>query len=70
MQRIPFERAYRASTTHRYDYMDAYIGDLVNVVDVDVLRSAHVKLGVDPALHQKSGQKSDPEVNKDFLVSF
>jgi phosphoglucomutase len=48
VQRIPFERAYRASTTHRYDYMDAYIGDLVNVVDVDVLRSAHVKLGVDP----------------------
>ena len=48
VQRIPFERAYRASTTHRYDYMDAYIGDLASVVDVDVLRSARVKLGVDP----------------------
>ena len=28
--------------------MDAYIGDLLSVVDLDVLRSARLKLGVDP----------------------
>jgi len=48
VQRIPFERAHRASTTHRHDYMNAYIGDLAHVVDVELLRSAHIKLGVDP----------------------
>jgi phosphoglucomutase len=48
VRRIPFERARRAPTTHRHDYMDAYIGDLARVVDLDVLRAAKVKLGVDP----------------------
>src|SRR5262245_38395764 len=48
VQRIPFARAHRAATTHRHDYMGAYIGDLASVVDVDVLRSAPIKLGVDP----------------------
>ncbi len=48
VKRIPFERALRASTTHRHDYMDAYIGDLANVVDLAVLRGATVKVGVDP----------------------
>ncbi len=46
--RIPFERARRASTTHRHDYMDAYIGDLASVVDLEVLRGAKITLGVDP----------------------
>lgn len=48
VRRIPFERARRAPTTHRHDYMGAYIGDLARVVDLDVLRAAKVKLGVDP----------------------
>ena len=48
VKRIPFARAHRASTTHRHDYMDAYIGDLASMVDIEVLRSAHIKLGVDP----------------------
>jgi phosphoglucomutase len=48
VKRLPFEQAQRASTTHRFDYMDAYISDLTNVVDLDVLRSARLKLGVDP----------------------
>jgi phosphoglucomutase len=46
--RIPFQRARRAPTTHRYDYMDAYIGDLASIVDLEVVRGATVKLGVDP----------------------
>jgi phosphoglucomutase len=48
VKRLPFKRALRTPTTHRHDYMDAYIGDLANVVDLAVLRGATVKLGVDP----------------------
>ncbi|HEY8310259.1 MAG TPA: phosphoglucomutase (alpha-D-glucose-1,6-bisphosphate-dependent) [Gemmatimonadaceae bacterium] len=46
--RIPLERAVRASTTSRHDYMDAYIGDLGAVIDFDAIRSADLTLGVDP----------------------
>lgn len=46
--RIPLERATRAATTHRHDYMDAYIGDLGAVIDFDAIRGAQLKLGVDP----------------------
>jgi phosphoglucomutase len=45
---IPFEKALRASTTHRHNYLDAYTRDLGNVVDMDVLRGAKISLGVDP----------------------
>ncbi|HEV8438783.1 MAG TPA: phosphoglucomutase (alpha-D-glucose-1,6-bisphosphate-dependent) [Methylomirabilota bacterium] len=47
-KRISFQRARHAPTTHRYDYMDAYIGDLASVVDLEVVRGATIKLGVDP----------------------
>jgi len=46
--RIPYEKALRASTTHRHDYLNAYIADLANVIDMDVLRGAKIRLGVDP----------------------
>jgi phosphoglucomutase len=48
VRRIPLERARRASTTHRHDFMSAYVQDLANVVDLDVVRGAQVELGVDP----------------------
>ncbi len=48
VKRIPFERALHASTTHRYDYLNAYINDLGNVVDMKVIRGARLRLGVDP----------------------
>ena len=48
VKRIPFERARRASTAHRHDYMGAYIADLASVVDLEVVRGAGVKLAVDP----------------------
>ena len=48
MKRIPYEKALRASTTHRHDYLDAYISDLGNVIDMDVIRGAKISLGVDP----------------------
>ena len=46
--RVPLERARRSSTVHRHDYIGSYVGDLVSVVDVDVLRGASLGLGVDP----------------------
>ena len=48
VKRIPFETAVRASTTHRHDYLDAYVGDLGRVIDMDVIREAKISLGVDP----------------------
>ena len=48
VERIPFERARRASTTHSFDYMGAYIADLGSVIDLEVVRGARVALAVDP----------------------
>jgi len=48
VKRIPFERAFHASTTHRYNYLDPYVNDLGNVIDMDVIRGANINLGVDP----------------------
>jgi phosphoglucomutase len=48
VKRIPLEKALHASTTHRYDYLNAYVADLANVVDMDVIRNAKINLGVDP----------------------
>ena len=48
LKRIPFEKALRASTTHRHDYLNAYIADLANVLDMDVIRGAKINMGVDP----------------------
>jgi len=48
VRRIPVQAALRAATTHRHDFLDAYVSDLVNVIDMDVIRSAGLNLGVDP----------------------
>ena len=48
VNRIPYEKALRASTTHRHDYLDAYTKDLGNVIDMEVIRGAKIRLGVDP----------------------
>ena len=48
VNRIPYEKALRAATTHRHDYLNAYIADLANVLDMDAIRGAKISLGVDP----------------------
>ncbi|OGT08886.1 MAG: phosphoglucomutase, alpha-D-glucose phosphate-specific [Gammaproteobacteria bacterium GWE2_37_16] len=48
VKRIPYEKALRANTTHRYNYLDAYVGDLGNVLDMDIIRDAKISMGVDP----------------------
>jgi phosphoglucomutase len=46
VKRVPLARALEAA--HHHDYMDAYVADLVNVVDVDVIRKEGVRIGADP----------------------
>jgi phosphoglucomutase len=48
VKRISFEKALRASTTHRHDYLNSYIADLANVLDMDAIRGAKISMGVDP----------------------
>ncbi|MBU1949537.1 MAG: phosphoglucomutase (alpha-D-glucose-1,6-bisphosphate-dependent) [Candidatus Eisenbacteria bacterium] len=48
VKRIPHEKALRASTTHRHNYLEAYISDLGSVIDMEVIRDAKINLGVDP----------------------
>jgi phosphoglucomutase len=48
LKRIPFEKALRAPTTHRHDYLNAYITDLAHVIDMDAIRAAKISIGVDP----------------------
>lgn len=48
VKRMPFDRAMKADTTIHYDYITPYISDLKNVVDMDVIKGANLKIGVDP----------------------
>ncbi|MEO7937982.1 MAG: phosphoglucomutase (alpha-D-glucose-1,6-bisphosphate-dependent) [Burkholderiaceae bacterium] len=45
---MPYARALQASTTHRHDFLSAYVADLGNVIDFDAIRDARVRIGVDP----------------------
>ena len=45
---MPLSRALRAATTHRPDYLNAYVSDLGNVIDMEAIRGATLRLGVDP----------------------
>jgi phosphoglucomutase len=46
--RIPYERALAASTTHRHDFIGSYTADLGAVVDMEIVRAAGLRMGVDP----------------------
>ena len=48
VQRIPFERALRADTTHMFDFVKPYVDDLGNIIDMDAVANAGLNLGVDP----------------------
>ena len=48
MQRISYAKALAASTTHHYDYLNTYVNDLTNIIDMDCIRNAGIKMGVDP----------------------
>ena len=48
VKRVPFTQAIRRSSTHQEDFMMPYVRDLENVVDMEAIRRANLKLGVDP----------------------
>ena len=48
VNRMSLTKALQASTTQAYDYVLPYVRDLENVLDLDAIRKAGVKIGVDP----------------------
>jgi phosphoglucomutase len=48
VKRMPYEKALRSPTTHRHDYLNTYVADLGNVIDMTAIRDSKVRLGVDP----------------------
>jgi phosphoglucomutase len=48
VKKIPFEKARKAATTHQHDFLNAYVSDLGNVLDMDPIRGANISIGVDP----------------------
>ncbi len=48
IKRMIFEKALRAPSIHPHNYLDAYVNDLKNVIDMDTIQRAGISLGVDP----------------------
>ncbi|HEX4376539.1 MAG TPA: phosphoglucomutase (alpha-D-glucose-1,6-bisphosphate-dependent) [Steroidobacteraceae bacterium] len=48
VKRVPVERALASETTHRYDYLQSYVRDLGNIIDMRAISAAKVHMAVDP----------------------
>ena len=48
VKRLSFKQALRAATTHRHDFLNSYVDDLGSVLDMDAIRGADLRMGVDP----------------------
>jgi phosphoglucomutase len=48
VKRVPFEKAMKEETTQERDYVIPYIDDLKNVIDMEAIAKAGIKIGVDP----------------------
>ena len=48
VKRVSYDKALHASTTHKHDYVSAYIDDLANVIDMEAIRNSQINMGVDP----------------------
>ncbi|KIC74800.1 Phosphoglucomutase [Neochlamydia sp. EPS4] len=48
LKRIPYEKALTLSTTKRYNYLEAYVSDLKDVINMEIIQKSQIKLGVDP----------------------
>ena len=48
VQQVPLSQALRVATTHRHDFLNAYTADLGSVIDMDAIRAATLRIGVDP----------------------
>ena len=48
VKRIGFAQALKASTTHRFDYLNQYVNSLQDVIDMSIISDTNIHLGVDP----------------------
>ena len=48
VKRVSFEKALKADTTSEYDYIAPYVNDLSNIIDMEAISGAGLKIGVDP----------------------
>jgi phosphoglucomutase len=48
VRRVTLARARSAATTHEHDYLHAYVEDLGNVIDLELIRGSKIRMGVDP----------------------
>jgi phosphoglucomutase len=48
VKRMPYAQALKASTTHEFDFLQRYVGDLGDALDLEVIRANGVRMGVDP----------------------
>jgi phosphoglucomutase len=48
VKRIPYDRARKSACVHRHDYIGPYVADLANVLDMEAIRAAGVRIGIDP----------------------
>jgi phosphoglucomutase len=48
VKRLPLSQARRTSTVAEHDFLEAYTGDLANVIDFEAIRTSGIRLGVDP----------------------
>ena len=48
VKRVSLNKALNASTTHRYDFLNTYVNDLGNIIDMGLIRNSKIKMGVDP----------------------
>jgi phosphoglucomutase len=48
VQRVSHANALKATTTHRHDFLNGYVSDLGNVIDMEAIRAAKIRMGVDP----------------------
>jgi phosphoglucomutase len=48
IRRVTLAKALAATTTHRHDYIGSYVEDLGSVIDLDIVRTSGVRIGVDP----------------------
>lgn len=48
VKRMDYHKAIKSATTHHFDYIHYYVNDLINVIDMDAIRGANVRMGADP----------------------
>ena len=65
VKRMPYQAAVKAETTHAYDYITPYVADLDNVIYMDKIAAAGLKIGVDPlgVRALRSGNRSRIGIN-------